>query len=299
MPPRVLLMYTPKELTPNNENVSERVLQDIRDALDGIYDVVTAEFDPREIRATLSYWSPQLIFNLAYGYTMREAQTSLRQPEVAAILESSRIPMIGSSAAVQLLVQDKLVTGWLLRQMGMRAPRDLAELGCLDPKAQVVVKPRFGACHQGVHLISKGSFEARTDDVMCQEYLPGREFSVGVIEESGDITAMRPVEIKGDRDPIFLGLADFQHAYRAADDYVDVLTKKSIDAFRNLGLRDYARFDIRMADDEPVFLDVNALPNLDREVSLLPYAAKISGVSFGQLIRTITQNAAHRNGVVQ
>ena len=66
-----------------------------------------------------------------------------------------------------------------------------------------------------------------------------------------------------------------------------------IAAYQVFGLRDYARFDMRMLDDEPQVLDVNANPELDPE-SVVVAGARARGLSYGQMVGRIIELAAAR-----
>ena len=64
-------------------------------------------------------------------------------------------------------------------------------------------------------------------------------------------------------------------------------------AFRALGLRDFARFDVRMLGDEPQVLDANANPELDPQ-SVVITGGRVQGLSFAQMVRRIVEYAAVR-----
>ena len=66
-----------------------------------------------------------------------------------------------------------------------------------------------------------------------------------------------------------------------------------VQAFRALGLRDFARFDLRMLGDEPQILDANANPELDPE-SVVISGGRARGLTFGQMARQIIAFAAVR-----
>jgi D-alanine-D-alanine ligase len=67
----------------------------------------------------------------------------------------------------------------------------------------------------------------------------------------------------------------------------------AVDAYRAVGLRDYARFDLRMLGDEPQILDVNPNPELDPQ-SVVLAGAKAQGMTYGQMAGRIIQLAAER-----
>jgi D-alanine-D-alanine ligase len=64
-------------------------------------------------------------------------------------------------------------------------------------------------------------------------------------------------------------------------------------AYRALGLRDFARFDLRMLGDEPQVLDANANPELDPE-SVVIAGGRARGLTLGQMARRIVALAAVR-----
>jgi D-alanine-D-alanine ligase len=64
-------------------------------------------------------------------------------------------------------------------------------------------------------------------------------------------------------------------------------------AFQAFGLRDYARFDLRMLGDEPQVLDVNANPELD-PLSVVVTGARVNGLTYGRMVSRIIELAALR-----
>jgi D-alanine-D-alanine ligase len=71
------------------------------------------------------------------------------------------------------------------------------------------------------------------------------------------------------------------------------LEEVAVAAYRVTGLRDYARFDLRMLGDEPQILDVNPNPELD-PLSVVLAGAQARGMDYGQMVSQIIQFAAAR-----
>jgi len=69
----------------------------------------------------------------------------------------------------------------------------------------------------------------------------------------------------------------------------------AVAAYRALGLRDYARFDMRMLGDEPQILYVNVNPDLLTDGrSVFVAAAKALGIGYGRMASKIIEFAAVR-----
>lgn len=71
------------------------------------------------------------------------------------------------------------------------------------------------------------------------------------------------------------------------------LERLAVDTYRLFGLRDYARFDLRMLGDEPQVLDVNANPDVD-PISVIVAATRARGLTYGQMVDRMIQFAAAR-----
>ena len=96
------------------------------------------------------------------------------------------------------------------------------------------------------------------------------------------------VEVRGER-LAGIGLFDSRNLFgRALRDQA-----AAVAAYRAIGLRDYARFDMRMLGDEPQILDVNANPELDPE-SVVLAGARAIGLNYGAMAARIVDFAAAR-----
>lgn len=168
-----------------------------------------------------------------------------------------------------------------------------------DMKPPLVIKPRSGGSSVGLKFFHTAADAVRfcaDEPLLCEQYLSGREYSVGILEGK----ALPPVEIRPRG-----GAYDYHHKYTPgateeicpallpslASDYLKTLARV---VYAALGLRDYARIDFREnASGTPHFLEANTLPGLT-PTSLLPLAAGVMGISFSQLCERIAYLAAAR-----
>ena len=177
-----------------------------------------------------------------------------------------------------------------------QAPDDLTETGMEFP---VVVKPVCGGSSIGVSIArDQASYQAALeaafavdDGVLIEEYIQGREFSVGVLEG----VPLPVIEIA----PVS-GWYDYKNKYAAGstvetcpadlpDHIARMLQVIAVDAAVSLDLTTYARIDMLMDDDGHAYcLEANTLPGMT-PTSLLPQEAAAVGISFEELCERIVE----------
>jgi D-alanine-D-alanine ligase len=93
----------------------------------------------------------------------------------------------------------------------------------------------------------------------------------------------------------------FQCPARITRDLQASIERVTLDAFRVLGCRDWARIDVRLdAAGVPNVLEVNPLPGIlpdPADNSCLPKAARAAGIGYEELIQSCLRYAAARQGV--
>lgn len=156
-----------------------------------------------------------------------------------------------------------------------------------------IVKACRGGSSVGVVIANNDSeYEAAKkeafrydNEVVIEQYIKGREFSVGVLRGK----ALPVIEIA----PIS-GFYDYKNKYQAGST-IDTcpaqipkektleMQKAAEDVFRALRLKNYARMDFMMNHEGEIFcLEANTLPGMT-PTSLLPQEAAAVGISFEQL----------------
>ena len=248
------------------------------------------------------------------------------EAQVADELERRGFAYTGSTPDVLRLTTDRMRVKQVLRDAGLPTP-PARVFG--DP-AQAVEWTDFPAIVKGANqhasvgidresVVSNVDELARrirhmreqfADDSLVEPFLDTREFHVAVW---GNATpeALPPSEISYATFPEMCdrlytrawkferesrGYLEIQMPCPAPADRPDWRTRienVAVDAYRVLGLRDYARFDMRMLGDEPQILDVNSNPELGPE-SVLLAGAKQNGLDYGQMADRIAQFAAVR-----
>jgi D-alanine-D-alanine ligase len=132
-------------------------------------------------------------------------------------------------------------------------------------------------------------------DALIEEYLPGREFSVGILKDTqtDEYTAL-PIEIippqntAGER---FLSksikCADTEQTLEVTDPVLKAkINTLGLQSFHALGASNYGRIDVRLdANGEPHFLEANLLPSLIENYGNFPKACLLNlGLSHQDLI---------------
>ena len=162
-----------------------------------------------------------------------------------------------------------------------------------------VVKPANGGSSVGVVIVNnidelKDAIELakKYDDVVViEEYIKGREFSVGVI----DGIALPIIEIIPKE-----GFYDYKNKYQAGlteeicpahlDEIATRKMKEAAErAYKALGLEVYARIDFILSEEcVPYCLEANTLPGMT-PTSLLPQEAREAGLDYEGLCEKIIE----------
>jgi D-alanine-D-alanine ligase len=141
--------------------------------------------------------------------------------------------------------------------------------------------------------------------VLVETFLPGREFTVGIVGTGKAARAIGSIEIvlRSDAEPEVYSytnkeecetLVEYRHVTRV-DPLVAEAERIALDAWIALDCRDGGRVDIRCdAAGKPMFLEVNPLAGLHPTHSDLPMIATAIGMPYAELIRAIIESAVTR-----
>jgi D-alanine-D-alanine ligase len=226
---------------------------------------------------------------------------------VQGILEWLSIPYTHSGVLASALAMDKdrakaiLAVAGLPVAKGMLARRD--DVRQAHPMAApYVVKPNSEGSSVGVYLVLEGANSPAqlSDDmpeiVLVEEYIAGRELTTSVL---GD-------RALGVTDIITDGWYDYHAKYAPGGSRHEVPAKVpaeisqacldyALRAHQALGCRGLSRTDFRWDEtrglDGLVLLEVNTQPGMT-PTSLAPEQAAYSGLSFGDLVRWLVEDAS-------
>ena len=275
---------------------------------------------------------PDIVFNIAEGF-----HGVNREAHVPAICEFFGIPYSGSDPFTLSLCLDKARTKETLTFHGIPTPKfavvdALGELESrtADLKLPLFVKPLHEGSSKGItdgnlcwdraHLLKQTKFllENYNQPVLVEEYLPGKEFTCAVLGNGEEamvlpIVGMNFETLPKGALPIYSfdakfvwdrpenPLDIFQCPARITRELQASIERVTLDAFRVLGCRDWARIDVRLdAAGVPNVLEVNPLPGIlpdPADNSCLPKAARAAGIGYEELIQSCLRYAAARQGV--
>ena len=240
------------------------------------------------------------------------------------VLDALAIPYLGSDGEACRAAFDKPVAAARLKHHGVRVPRSAAlphsafrQLGAtavLDAfmgsiGLPLVVKPTKGGSALGVTVVSHASelpgamvdAFAYGDAVMLEEFVPGVEIAVCVIDdEGGGPRALPAVEIVPDRDfydyhaRYTAGATEFFVPARLSPDVLQEAAEVAVTAHRELSLRDWSRADLIVSPEgEVTLLEVCVAPGMT-ETSLFPQAVSAAGLELGAMVATLVSAASRR-----
>ena len=260
-----------------------------------------------------------------------------REAQVPAICEFFGIPYSGSDPFTLTLCLDKARTKETLTFHGIATPRFAVVRNVEGLRAAtdvlsfpLFVKPLHEGSSKGItdgnlcwdrpHLVRQTKFllENYNQPVLVEEYLPGKEFTCAVLGNGDEATVLPLVGMNFESLPqgaLPIYSFDAKFVWDRPENPLDIfqcparITKElqasiervTLDAFRVLGCRDWARIDVRLdAAGNPNVLEVNPLPGIlpdPADNSCLPKAARAAGIGYDELIQSCLKYAAARQGV--
>jgi len=249
-----------------------------------------------------------LVFNIAEG-----VRGVGREAQVPALLEAYDIPYTFSDPLTLAVCLHKGVTKHLVRGAGIPTPdflvvEDLADVDRIRLAFPLFVKPVAEGSSKGVSNRSlvrdstelSGSCRELLDryqqPVLVEEFLPGREFTVGVTGTGHAASALGVMEIHlHHQDATTAYSRDNKMFYEDRVSYSLVDDGKrseaievALAAWRMLGCRDAGRVDLRCNGDGAVhFLEVNPLAGLHPIDSDLVILCRLQNIPYEELIRRI------------
>lgn len=256
-----------------------------------------------------------MVFNIAEGL-----RGFGREAQVPAILDAFDLPYTFSDVLVLSLTLHKGMTKRVVRDLGIPTP-DFAVIETQDQVAGIglpfplFAKPVAEGTGKGISASSKietrealeqacrSLLRAFQQPVLVETFLPGREFTVGIIGTGADAFSTKVMEVllkpQAEQDVYsYFNKENFTSLveYRLVDDSEALQAgRTALEAWRGLGCRDAGRIDLRSdAAGRPNFMEVNPLAGLHPRHSDLPIIFGLMGKTFTQLIELIMCSALKR-----
>jgi D-alanine-D-alanine ligase len=227
--------------------------------------------------------------------------------KVQATFDLLGIPYTGTGYLSSALAMDKSITKQFFRAHHVPTPNGVTlkkgqesePLSGFGLELPVVVKPCCGGSSVGVYIAHTNEeyWQAMKDafsyepEVVVEEYIEGREFSVGVVDgKAYPIIEIAPIE----------GFYDYKNKYKAGstketcpanipEDIASQMQFWAEKCCQAAGVTTYARVDELLDKNNNIFcLEINTLPGMT-DTSLIPQEAAAVGISYDELTEKIIE----------
>ncbi|WP_430809836.1 MULTISPECIES: ATP-grasp domain-containing protein [unclassified Carboxylicivirga] len=301
----------------NKEFYNEKTVKKVADSLEQAGHNVAVLDGNKQIIERLENFMPRvnegeqmgMVFNMAYGI-----QGESRYTHIPSMLEMLGLPYVGSSPSGHALALDKVLTKVIWKNNNLPTPdfwvfnshsEDLSSV-----KYPVIVKPKMESVSFGLKVVYNEEdlkeaihfivteFEQQA---LVEQFIRGREFCVGLIGNSPvEAFPVLEIDLEGDPDAIQT-VDDKKHQPKRKvcpahlpEELAEKMQKLSIDAFKALNLRDFARVDIRLDVEGNIYLlEINSMASLGESGSY-PTAARVAGYNFESLVNKMLDVASVR-----
>ncbi|HKB88539.1 MAG TPA: ATP-grasp domain-containing protein [Patescibacteria group bacterium] len=269
-----------------------------------------------------------IVFNIAEGL-WGEA----RETQIPIICEILKIPYTHSGPTTHTISLDKSFTNLILKGAeGINVPEShvVKEKNWVLPsrlKFPLIVKPNSEGSSKGVldanvvnnqrDLKKRVEFvsEKFTKEVLIEEYVDGREFTVAVMGNE-ELTVLPIIEQKFDFLPKGMNkIASFELKWLYEDSLTDLhdaydcpaklstsqrkeIERVTKEVYRILDVKDCARLDFRMNKKGKLyFIEINTIPGINPSldgISYFPLAARTAGINYKEMVGKILEMAEKR-----
>ncbi|WP_299524558.1 ATP-grasp domain-containing protein [uncultured Lutibacter sp.] len=256
-----------------------------------------------------------MVFNISEGL-YGEGRESL----VPALLDAYKIPYVFSGPVTLGISLNKAFAKQIIRDNGINTPEfhvvyQLSDIQKVDLQYPLFAKPISEGTGKGIDsksfIISKEElYKVCTNlltkfnqPVLVEEYLPGREFTVGVLGTGENAFVPGAMEIKYNKNTHNFYSYDNKENYEAHITYSnvtgDMLNKceeMALSVWKALNCLDGGRVDLKIDRFGKIsFIEVNPLAGLNPVTSDLPILCGLNNFSYKQIIGEILKSAINRN----
>jgi len=256
-----------------------------------------------------------IVFNIAEG-----VKGFGREAQVPALLDAYDIPYTFSDPMVLSLTLHKAMAKRVVRDLGVATPdfcvvEKASDIDLIDMAPPLFVKPVAEGTGKGITSASKiirqsqlsaicrGMLSRYMQPVLVERFLPGQEFTVGIVGSGENAVAIGVMEVllrENAESDVYSYLnkerCEELVNYRLVSSPVAERAKEAaVKAWKGLGCLDAGRVDLRVdANGVPNFLEVNPLAGLHPEHSDLCIIAGKVGMTYQDLIHAIMASAIAR-----
>ncbi len=301
----------------NKEFYNEKTVKRVAESLEKAGHNVAVLDGNKQIIERLENFMPRvnkgeqmgMIFNMAYGI-----QGESRYTHIPSLLEMLGLPYVGSSPSGHALALDKVLTKIIWKNNGLPTPdfrvfsNHLEDMSSV--KYPVIVKPKMESVSFGLKVVyNQEDLQEAVNFIvtefgqqaLVEQFIRGREFCVGLIGNS-PVESFPVLEIDLDGNPDAIQTVDDKQLTpkrkvcpaHISEELTENMQKISIKALKSLNLRDFARVDIRLDENDNIYLlEINSMASLGESGSYTA-AAKVAGYDFEALVNKMLDVASVR-----
>ncbi len=253
---------------------------------------------------------PGIVFNMAYGI-----QGQSRYTHIPAMLEMLGVPYVGSGPQAHATALDKIMSKIIFHSHHLATPQfwmfNNPEENLSKVIYPVIVKPKMEAVSMGLKVVHNQAElseaieyirEKYQQQALVEQFIPGREFAVGLLGNPPDLENLPVVEFDFHGNPDAIQSHEDKQKKPVtkicpADISTDLAHRMQAlarGAFQALGISDFARVDLRMdATGNLYILELNSMASLGFTGSYV-HAAKVAGYNYQTLVDRMLEVAALR-----
>ncbi|MDP3971171.1 MAG: D-alanine--D-alanine ligase [bacterium] len=229
---------------------------------------------------------------------------------IQGLCEILDVPYVGPGVKTSAICMDKIATKRMIMTQGTLTPEFEVmykgdEMDLRNIELPCVIKPGNAGSSVGITIpesfaeLKNGIKKAfdESDEILVENFIDGREFTVGVIGTHNNIQVLPATEIIPNVSKFYDFAAKYDeggstHVCPADldEETTETLQRLGERAFRVLGASGMMRVDFMYDESEKLFyfIEANTIPGMTN-TSLLPEAAAAAGIEFSQLLDKLIQ----------
>jgi len=266
------------------------------------------------MKALVDGTSWDLVFNICEGM-----YGDSRESLVPALLDAHRIPYVFSGGVTLGISLNKAFTKRIVRDAGILTPdfyvvNEPSDVENCTLSYPLFAKPVAEGTGKGIEdrsvinsiedlrKVTSYLLKKFNQPVLVEEYLPGREFTVGVVGNGTKAEVVGAMEVTYNQQTTEV------YSYFNKENYEDLITYKKVEGewleecsrmalkiWKILDVHDGGRIDVRINKQGQLsFIEINPLAGLNPKHSDLPILSRLNGISYTQLMGKIMSAATQR-----